>query len=72
MSVAEKLKVIIKQRGLSYSQLAADAGMAIDTVSRIFLGKRKLSADEMVRLCKAAGVDIADLLDVGEDSEKVG
>lgn len=62
MNVAEKLKEICDGRGTKYSFVAEKVGMPVDMVCRIFAGKRKLSADEMLSFCRVLEVTPNDLM----------
>lgn len=61
MNVAEKLKKIADDRGIKYSAIAANTGIPVDLISKSFLGKRKLIADEMLLICGYMNVDMRDL-----------
>lgn len=63
MNVAEKLKKIADERGIKYSAIASNTGIPVDLVSKSFLGKRKLIADEMLAICGYMNVDMIDLVD---------
>lgn len=60
--IAGNLKVLIKEKGITYTFISAKTGISIDALSRSFLGKRKLSANEMIAICKTIGVDLNDLI----------
>lgn len=61
MNVAEKLKKIADDRGIKYSAIASNTGIPVDLISKSFLGKRKLIADEMLLICGYMNVDMRDL-----------
>lgn len=61
MNVAQKLKSLVVDKGVTYTFISEKTGISVDAISRSFLGKRKLPADEMVRICEAIGVDLTDL-----------
>lgn len=61
MNVAQKLKSLVENKGVTYTFISEKTGISVDAISRSFLGKRKLPADEMVRICEAIGVDLTDL-----------
>lgn len=50
------------ERGLSQEEVAARAGMAASTVSRLESGARRLALDHLAPLAGALGVDVGDLL----------
>ena len=58
MSVAEKLKSIISSKGVSYTFISAKTGMPVDTLSKIFLGKRRLLASELIAICDALEISL--------------
>ena len=60
MKAAEKLKDLVEERGVTYTFISSKTGIPVDTISRVFLGKRKLLADEMVSICNAVGLDLKD------------
>lgn len=62
-SVANVLGNIVANKGISYSSISAKTGISIDAISRTFLGKRKLAADEMILISKAVDVNIAQIVD---------
>lgn len=57
MSAAEVIKNALKEKGMSYSFISEKTGIKIDAISRSLLGKRRLPADEMIAICKAAQID---------------
>lgn len=60
-AVTEILKKIIDEKGIKYTFISSKTGIPIDTISRSFLGKRRLPANEMIEICKAIKIDIDDL-----------
>lgn len=58
MSAALKMKEIVDGRGITYTFISDKTGIPIDTISRIFLNKRRFMADEMIKICAAIGVDL--------------
>lgn len=67
---AETIKRIVDDRGISYTSIASKSGITIDAISRTFRGQRKLSADEMLKICKVVGIDLHDLFapDTGQQA----
>lgn len=61
MSVAEQLKHLVDARGVSYTFISEKTGIPVNTISRSFLGKRRLPADEMLAICCAVGIDLNDI-----------
>lgn len=59
MSVAERMKSIINDRGVTYSFISRKTGIPVDSISRSMAGKRKLPAEELVKICLLLGVDIS-------------
>lgn len=59
MTVAEQMKTIIEDRGVTYSFISRKTGIPIDSISKSMAGKRKLPADELVKMCLLLGVDIS-------------
>lgn len=62
MNVAQRMKSLVQERGVTYTFISAKTGISVDAISRAFLGKRKLPADEMVKICEAVGIDLNDLV----------
>ena len=61
MSVAVRLKEIISDAGMTYTALSKKTGISVDALSRSFLEKRKLRADEMIAICTVMNIDLSDL-----------
>ncbi len=61
MNAAMRIREIVNGRGVTYTFISEKTGIPIDTISRIFLNKRKLMADEMLKICSATGIDLHDL-----------
>ena len=60
MDVAQRLKALVAEKGVTYTFISERTGIPIDSISRSFLGKRKLPADELVAICRVVGVDLGD------------
>ena len=61
MKVAEQLKNQINDKGITYTRISEKIGIPVKTISRIFLGRRKLLSDELFLICKATDINIDDL-----------
>lgn len=70
MNVASKIKMLIENRGITYTFISSKTGIPVDAISRSFLGKRRLPADEMVLICNATGIDLNELQHFAVDNEK--
>lgn len=60
--VAQRIKRIVDDKGVSYTYIANKTGLSVDAISKSFLGKRRMTADEMISICAAVGIDLADLV----------
>jgi transcriptional regulator with XRE-family HTH domain len=60
--VRARLRALRTERGLSQEEVAARAGMAASTLSRLESGARRLALDHLAPLAGALGVDVGDLL----------
>lgn len=60
MNANQIIRKIVEERGLKISYLAQKTGIHVDAVSRSLLGKRKLSADEFLRICNTLSLSIND------------
>jgi DNA-binding Xre family transcriptional regulator len=63
MNVAEKIRLIVEERGVKYTAISQATSIPVDAVSKSFLGKRKLLADEMLAICNFLHLDLSDLID---------
>ena len=61
MRAAERIRQIVDERGIKYTAISQATQIPVDAVSKSFLGKRKLLADEMLAICNFLHLDIADL-----------
>ena len=57
MTVNEKLRKIVDERGIKQSHICAETGLSPDAVSRILNSNRKITADEFLTICDALNVD---------------
>ncbi len=60
--VRARLRALRTERGLSQEEVAARAGMAASTLSRLESGARRLALDHLAPLAGALGVEVGDLL----------
>lgn len=67
MNVAHKVKDLIDGKGITYTFISSKTGIPVDAISKSLLGKRRLSADELVAICKETHIDLADILSEGDD-----
>lgn len=61
MTVSEKMRLLIEEKGVTYTFISSKTGISVDAISRTFLGKRRLPADEMLAICEAVGIDLQEL-----------
>lgn len=59
--VSTRLKRLIDLKGIKYTAISESTGISVDAISKSFMNKRKLSADEMIAICNFAGIDLSDL-----------
>lgn len=72
ISIANRLKAEIEDKGISYSSISRKTNIPINTISRSLMGKRRLLADELILICRAANIELGELCQVDNDKEKVG
>ena len=60
--ISWRLRTLREQRGLSLDAVAAAAGMASSTLSRLETGKRRLAVDHLAPLARALGTSVDELL----------
>lgn len=65
MVVQGRVAQYIKAMGIKQSMIAKKTGLTDNMVSDILNGKRKMSADEFVRICKALEKNPNDFMEVG-------
>lgn len=70
MCVATVLKQLIDSKGTSYTFISEKTGIPVDSLSKTFLKKRKLSADEMITICQALDVDLSTIMSLKSSNEK--
>lgn len=61
MAVAERLKQLVDNKGVTYSFISSRTGIPVDAISKSFLGKRRLPADELVNICNVVGIELNEL-----------
>lgn len=61
MSVTQKIKMIVKDRGITLRYLARKTGLRESALSMALNGKRRLLADELLAICAVLDLDIQDL-----------
>lgn len=57
MSVNEKLYKLIAKKGIKQCYISACTGISEKKISSILRGKRKITADEFLRICVALNVE---------------
>jgi len=55
------MRLLIEEKGVTYTFISSKTGISVDAISRTFLGKRRLPADEMLAICEAVGIDLQEL-----------
>ncbi len=60
--IRARLRALREERGLSLETVAAAAGMATSTLSRLETGKRRLAVDHLAPLARALGTTVDALL----------
>ena len=58
MDIREKIRVCIREKGLTLGSVAERAGFSRAVFSNIVRGKRKIYADEVCQIAEALGVSI--------------
>ena len=58
MCVVDTLKKEIESKGITYTYISNTTGISVDKLSKIFLKKRKLQAEELILICLSTGIDI--------------
>lgn len=61
MAVAERLKQLVDDRGVTYSFISSKTGIPVDAILKSLLGKRRLPADELVNICNVVGIELNEL-----------
>ena len=61
MNAAMQLKQLVEERGVTYTFLSNKTGISVDAISKNFMGKRRMLADEMISICAVMGINLNDL-----------
>lgn len=64
MEVQTRLAQYIREYGIKQTVIASKTGMLNSKISDILNGKRKLSADDFAKICKAIGKEPNDFMEV--------
>ena len=64
MATQSKVADYVRNMGIKQNWLAEKTGLTESIVSDIFRGKRKMTADEFVCICKALGKNPNDFMEV--------
>lgn len=64
MMVQSVVAQYIKDMGIKQNWIASKIGMSENAISAILNGKRKMSADEFARICRAIGKEPNDFMEV--------
>lgn len=57
MYLNQRLREIIESRGIKQSHICETIGMTADALSRILNGTRKITGEELLRLCEYLDID---------------
>ena len=66
MEVQSRVVQYIKETGIRQSFIARNVGLSDNAVSLICNGRRKMSADEFVKVCQVIGKTPNDFMEVEE------
>lgn len=69
MVVQGRVAKYVKEMGIKQNVIASKTGLYEQTVSMILNCKRRMSADEFVRICKAIGKEPNDFMEETENAE---
>ena len=58
MKAAEIIKEQMHEKGITITRVSGKTGIPVNQISQSLLGKRKLGADEMIRICACIGLDV--------------
>lgn len=53
---------IIKSKGITNSFLSKKTGIKEDAISRMRLSKRKIQAEELIKMCVVLNVDVGEII----------
>ena len=62
MNVAKTMKELVEGKGITYTFISSKTGISVDAISKSFHGKRRLTADELVAICKYTNIDLNDIM----------
>jgi len=57
MRINEALNAYVSERGIKQNFISEKTGLSVDAVSRILNSKRKISAEEFLKICDAIDLD---------------
>ena len=57
MDIAKSLNRYITDHGIKKTYLAQKTGLSADTISKMLNGKRRIFADEFLKICEALEID---------------
>lgn len=69
MRIYEHIRQYIKERGLKFGYVAKEAGYCKQTLSAMLNGKRRIYAEDIVKLCKVLGARPDELIKLEEDKD---
>lgn len=64
--LSQQIKAFIDESGIKYSAIADKIKMPVTTFSAMINGKRKITADEYIAICKALRVSLDTFAQEGE------
>lgn len=64
MVTQNKVAEYVKEMGIKQAVIACKTGLSEQAISTIMNGKRKMTADEFVRICRAIGKEPNDFMEV--------
>lgn len=67
MKVYQRIREYIKNKGLTQTYVAKQMGYTLQTFNAMMNGKRKVYADDIIKLCKITGAEPNDFIKSGED-----
>ena len=67
--IVEFVGAEVKRRGIKYTAIFHATGIPVDALSKSFSGKRKMGADELLQVCRFAGLDIGELAEAYDTSQ---
>ena len=67
MKTAEKIKMLIEEKGWSQSKLALESGVSQPNISNIIQNKQAASNKTLEKIARALGITVLDLVDDGKE-----